>query len=284
MKPSAPIRLRRPCRRISAGLALLALPWLTASAGPPIFDAHLHYRPAMLEAFPPNRVAETFAGNQVEGALIAAPRADLIHALEAATQARIVPFLAISQRLGRKMDWMHAEDLIEETVAVLASTDVDWRGIGELHILADERFAPGFEALLELAVERDLYVMIHGDPAVIDHAYAIQPEVRILWAHAGSFAYPPLVKDYLERYPRMHMDLSMRNPRINPQGTIDEDWFELFLAFPDRFMIGVDTFSVTRWEDFTRLKGETRAWLDRLPEDVAAAIAYGNAGRLFPPR
>ncbi|MGM0554693.1 MAG: amidohydrolase family protein [Pseudomonadota bacterium] len=279
-----PVRSHHPRRWVMAGLALLALPWLSASAGPPIFDAHLHYRPAMLEAFPPNRVAETFAENHVEGALIAAPRADLIQALEAATQVHIVPFLAISQRLGRKMDWMHAEDLIEETVAVLESTDVDWRGIGELHILADERFAPGFEALLELAVERDLYVMIHGDPAVIDHAYAIQPEVRILWAHAGSFAYPPLLEDYLERHPRMHMDLSMRNPRINRERTTDVDWFELFLAFPDRFMIGVDTFSLNRWEEFTRLEDATRAWLDQLPEDVARAIAYDNAERLFPPR
>ncbi|MGM0672618.1 MAG: amidohydrolase, partial [Pseudomonadota bacterium] len=44
----------------------------------------------------------------------------------------------------------------------------------------------------------------------------------------------------------------------------------------------VDTFTATRWEEYTRLKDETRAWLTQLPEDVARAIAFENGERLFP--
>ncbi|WP_019584518.1 amidohydrolase family protein [Thioalkalivibrio sp. ALE16] len=261
---------------------LLTLPFAAASAASPIFDAHLHYRPAEAAHFGISDVARTLAANQVRSAIVMAPEDDLIRRLKAGSDTRIVPFLEVSQRLGKKMDWMHVEDLGDRVARMLDESDVKWRGLGEFHILADDRFAPGFEQLLDLAVARDLTIMIHGDPAVIDHAYATHPEVRILWAHAGSYAYPPLVQDYLERHPRMNMDLSMRNPRINPGGQIDDAWFELFLAHPDRFMIGVDTFTRTRWEQYTRLKDETRAWLEQLPEDVARAIAWENGERLFP--
>jgi len=279
-----PARPHHRARRL-AGLALglLLTPGAAIAAPPAVFDAHLHYTPQLAEAVPPETAARTLAENRVQAALVMAPDAQTIHALQAAGEVRVVPFLAISQRLGRKMDWMHVEDLAEQVSEILDAGEIDWQGIGELHIQADDRFAPAFAALLELAVERDLTIMIHGDPAVIDHAYALQPEVRILWAHAGSYAYPPLVNDYLERHPRLHMDVSMRNPRINPEGVIDAAWFELFLEHPERFLIGVDTFSAARWREYGRLKGETRAWLKQLPEPVARAIAFGNGERLFPP-
>lgn len=248
----------------------------------PLFDAHLHYRDTQAERFPPDAVARTLDENHIEAAIMMAPRASLIESLESSSQARIIPFLEISQRLGRKMDWMYVEDLREQVEAILDRDAVAWRGIGELHIQADDRFAPSFEDLLELAVERNLWIVIHGDPAVIDHAYAIQPEVRILWAHAGSYAYPSLVRDYLIRHPNMVIDVSMRNPRINPGGIIDADWFELFLDYPDRFLIGNDTFSLARWEHFTVLKDGTRDWLMQLPDNVARMIAWENGQRLFP--
>jgi predicted TIM-barrel fold metal-dependent hydrolase len=282
MRPVCPRRSRQHPPLIP--VLLLTLMSAAASAAPPVFDAHLHYRPAMLETFDIADVSRSLASNNVQSALIMAPEGELIRRLQAGTQARIVPFLEMSRRLGRKMDWMYTEDLADRIATLLDASEVQWQGLGEFHIQADDRFAPGFEALLELAVARDLPVMIHGDPAVIDHAYAIQPEVRILWAHAGSYAYPPLVEDYLERHPRMNMDLSMRNPRINPDGQIDGAWFELFLNHPDRFMIGVDTFSASRWARFTEVMDQTRAWLDQLPADVARAIAFENAERLFPPR
>ena len=273
--------MQHPVRRSLLAL-VLTLPFAAASAEPPIFDAHLHYRPAVAEHFGISDVARTLASNEVRSAIVMSPEDDLIRRLKAGTDTRIVPFLEVSQRLGKKMDWMHVEDLGDRIARMLDASEVKWHGMGEFHILADDRFGPGLEQLLDLAVARDLTIMIHGDPAVIDHAYATHPEVRILWAHAGSYAYPPLVRDYLERHPRMNMDLSMRNPRINPDGQIDDDWFELFLTHPDRFMIGVDTFTATRWAQYTRLKDETRAWLAQLPEDVARAIAFENGERLFP--
>jgi hypothetical protein len=71
-----------------------------------------------------------------------------------------------------------------------------------------------------------------------------------------------------------------------------QDWGPLFLAYPDRFMVGVDSDyqepgrfpwhgnreAIRVWLNFYR------AVLGRLPEDVAYQIAYGNAERLIASR
>jgi len=125
-------------------------------------------------------------------------------------------------------------------------------------------------------------VMIHGDPAVIDRAFELEPDLRILWAHAGTFPFPDLIRDYLVRYPQLSVDLSMRSPRLNPPEGMPQEWRDLLIEHADRFLIGVDTFSVGRWQDLDVHASEIRAWLDDLPDDVAQRIAWDNARKHFP--
>jgi hypothetical protein len=46
-------------------------------------------------------------------------------------------------------------------------------------------------------------------------------------------------------------------------------------------MIGTDTHSATRWETYPDLIATHRQWLSQLPKDVAEAIAWRNAARVF---
>ena len=272
-------------RRLAAALLLALVALSPAAAEGPLFDAHVHYRAAIADAVSPEDAARHLAEAGVDGALILATDAATFHRLAAASEARLVPFLDISRRLGRKADWMDTDGLAERARAWLeADEGVEWAGLGELHIRAEDRFAPAFEALLHLAVERDLVVMIHGDPAVIDHAYTVAPEVRIVWAHAGTYPYPPLLDDYLARHPNLVADLSMRNPSLTDgEGHLKAEWFELLTRHADRFLVGMDTFSVNRWTEYGRIVAATRGWLDQLPPEVADALARGNARRLFGP-
>jgi hypothetical protein len=48
-------------------------------------------------------------------------------------------------------------------------------------------------------------------------------------------------------------------------------------------MIGVDTFSTSRWRHFGEFTRETRHWLDQLPQDIARKIGNQNASNLFFP-
>jgi hypothetical protein len=44
----------------------------------------------------------------------------------------------------------------------------------------------------------------------------------------------------------------------------------------------MDTYTPGRWVELPELAAEARGWLQQLPQEVAQAIAYGNAARLFP--
>ena len=46
-------------------------------------------------------------------------------------------------------------------------------------------------------------------------------------------------------------------------------------------MVGTDTYATGRWDAYGDLIEEHRRWLAQLPRDVAEAIAWGNAARLF---
>lgn len=263
-------------------MALTLLLLAQAAGAEPIFDSHLHFSGAAASHFGPADIIERLDHNEVIGGVVSSWPNDGTLALYAAAPARFVPFLSIYREAADKSTWPHDERIIGEVEKALEAGP--YRGIGELHIFAPDRRAPVYTRLLEIAAERDLVLQIHGDPAVIDAAFEHRPGLRIQWAHAGAYPYPDLLRDYLERYPNLHVDLSMRNERIAPDGELSMAWRELFFDYPDRFMVGMDTFSVRRWERFDELVNETRHWLDQLPADVARMIARENAERLFAPQ
>jgi predicted TIM-barrel fold metal-dependent hydrolase len=116
---------------------------------------------------------------------------------------------------------------------------------------------------------------------VIDSLYEHTPGVTVIWAHGGTYPWPPLIRDYLQRYPKLHADLSVRDGRIAPDGVLDPAWTPLLLEFGDRLLIGVDTYSTRRWQQFDHVAGGIRDWLAQLPEEVAERIAHRNAASLF---
>ena len=58
-------------------------------------------------------------------------------------------------------------------------------------------------------------------------------------------------------------------------------WRALFLAHPERFVVGSDTWVNGRWEQYAEIIAHYRGWLGQLPPDVAAKIAHVNGERLF---
>lgn len=249
------------------------------AAGPVLFDAHLHYNADHREALPPARVVEILEGNGVAGAVVTGSPPETVLALHDRAPGTVVPLLGVYREPGDKQDWHQDPGLAARVKAML--DEGPWRGIGELHLFAPHRHSPVLAALVDLAADRGLVLQMHCDPAVIDTIFEQRPDVTVLWAHAGRYPYPPLLRDYLGRHPTLYADLSMRDERLVKGGTLDPGWELLLLEFPDRFMVGVDTFSTGRWQDFADHVSQTRAWLALLPEDIARAIACTNAARLF---
>src|SRR5262249_42221444 len=109
----------------------------------------------------------------------------------------------------------------------------------------------------------------------------LYPRVRILWAHAGMSSSAQTVSGLLGRFPNLWVELAIRTD-VAPGGTLDPAWRTAFMTYPDRFMVGTDTWVTSRWEPLRETMQATQDWLAQLPRDVAEQIAYKNGERLFP--
>ena len=255
---------------------------LRAVAGQPLFDTHLHYNAGFHSQFTPARVIDTLKQNGITRAAVTSQPPEHVLQLYETAPRLIIPLLGVYRGAEDKQTWTRDGDLPARLERMLR--DGPWRGIGELHLFAEQRRNPVFLRIVELASRRDLPLLLHCDPAVIDSLYEHSPGARVVWAHAGAYPYPALLRDYLDRYPRLFIDLSMRDNRIAPEDELDPDWERLLWEYPDRFMVGVDTFSIARWREYGAAATHIRQWLAQLPEAVASRIAFRNAVGVFRPR
>ncbi|MBI3097322.1 MAG: amidohydrolase family protein [Planctomycetes bacterium] len=138
---------------------------------------------------------------------------------------------------------------------------------------------------------------LKGNLAAFERLLAHNGKARIVWQHAGSDPVGGMTVDLLRRllksHPNLFVALRSPNPRAMPEnprllntpvdetGKIRADWLSLFTEFPDRFMIGSDTF-VSDGRDDRRSPFEG-AWRfpEKLPADVAKRVAGGNAARVY---
>jgi hypothetical protein len=111
--------------------------------------------------------------------------------------------------------------------------------------------------------------------------FEVEPQLRVLWAHAGFFEPPDVVRKMLGSYDGLWAEVSFRAEEISGGSTIDPAWKALFLKYPDRFMIGSDTYAPHRWAEYASLIRKHRQWLEQLPPDLAKAIAFDNAVKVL---
>ena len=64
-------------------------------------------------------------------------------------------------------------------------------------------------------------------------------------------------------------------------GKVDAEWRAAFLEFPDRFLVGTDTFAPERWHYVVEHANWSRKWLQDLPPAIAEKIAYRNGEAIF---
>jgi predicted TIM-barrel fold metal-dependent hydrolase len=91
-----------------------------------------------------------------------------------------------------------------------------------------------------------------------------------------------VVEGMMARYDSLYADTSYRESDImNEDGTIDADWRRVIERFPDRFMIGSDTWANSQWAEYRDVMEINRKWLSRFSRSIAESVAYNNAERLF---
>jgi len=265
----------KPCQVVLFFVSLLPFGLVAG----PLFDAHLHYSAADAKQLTPQAVIERLDKNGIRYAVVTGTPATYTKALYNHAPDRIIPMLGLYRSYRDKQAWTKNISLPSYMEAELEQGN--WQAVGELHIFARDRHSPVFKRIIEIASARRIPMLLHADPAVIDTVYDVAPTIKLIWAHAGTFPYPDLVADYLQRYPTLMVDLSMRDERIAPQGKLDDTWYELLVTHPDRFVVGVDTYSLSRWQQFDAATARIKNWLAQLPQDVAQQLGYGNAARIY---
>jgi predicted TIM-barrel fold metal-dependent hydrolase len=269
-------------RAIIGATAALLLVGAGGAPDAPLFDAHVHYSEPDWATYTPEAALAVLDRSGVRRALVSSTPDDGTLRLWERAKDRIVPFLRPYRTRADMATW-HADPAVARYVEERLGRGV-YRGIGEFHVYGPDVEGPTVRRLAELAVERDLFLHAHTDDATIGRMLDLYPRAKLLWAHAGMSAAPDSIARLLARSPRLWVELSLRNGDIAPAGTLAADWRDLFVRFPDRFLVGTDTWVTSRWAEMPAYHRDTRGWLAQLPADVAGRIASENGERLFPAR
>ena len=91
---------------------------------------------------------------------------------------------------------------------------------------------------------------------------------------------PDGVRAMLRKHRNLWCDLAFRSDQ-GAGGKVPAEWRALFTEFPDRFMVGTDTFTPERWHYIVEHANWSRAWLADLPPPLAERIAWRNGEALF---
>jgi hypothetical protein len=279
-------------RRRSVPALVAALALGAALAGPgagrpaaqpgelPIFDTHIHYSAPDWTEYPEDRILGILQQAGVRRALVSSTPDEGTVRLHRRDPRRVVPILR-PYRTREDMSHWYQDPAVLAYVEQRLALGIH-RGIGEFHLFGGQADTPVIRRLLQLAVERGLYLHAHSDELAIVELFTLEPRLKVIWAHAGMSAGPRAVGALLDRYPSLWVDLALRNGDVAPGGLLDPEWRALFLRHADRFMAGTDTWVTSRWEALPGSVAEVRRFLSQLPRDVAEKIAYRNAERLFP--
>lgn len=259
------------------GLLLLALPAAAASTELPIFDAHVHYSHDAWERVPPPLAIELLRKAGVRRALVSGSGDDGNQRLYAAAPGLILPSLRPYRTRGDISTWVRDAEIITYLEERLAKHR--YVAIGEFHVYGADADLPVVQRAVQLARKHRLLLHAHSDIDAVERLFKQDPNARILWAHAG-FERPERVREMLRKHKNLACDLAFRNDHA-PGGKLDPDWRVAFLEFPDRFMVGTDTYTPERWHYLAEHARWSRAWLSELPSAVAERIAWRNGDALF---
>jgi hypothetical protein len=246
-----------------------------------IFDAHLHYNWEPKPFYQPDEVLALFRKHRVTGILATSRPNTGTHALMDAKPdgLQIVPFIR-PYRVRADIGSWFGDPVIFDLVQDEFKRGY-YRGIGEFHLSGKSAENEWVKKTVDFAVANNLYLHAHADEEAVEILMRHNPRARIIWAHTGFGLPSERVSALLAKYPDLWGELSYRSGITDGAGKLTPEWRALFERYPDRFLLGSDTWVPERWASYGEIMAGYRAWLEQLPPQVARQIAHGNARALF---
>ncbi|CAN1559189.1 hypothetical protein MCEMSEM23_02572 [Rhabdaerophilaceae bacterium] len=250
---------------------------LTASAQAqeriPLFDAHVHYSHDAVELIPPAEAVAILRQAGLRKALVSSSDDEGTQKLLREAPDLIVPSLRPYRNRNDTAGWTNDPAIITYVEDRLSK--YKYQAIGEFHAYGADIEKPVVQRMIALARQYRLMLHAHSDADAIDRIFKSFPEAIVLWAHSG-FERPERVREMLRKHRTLWADLAFRNEHASGD-VVAADWKAAFEEFPDRFMVGTDTFTPERWHYIGPHAQFSRRWLASLPGDLAERIAYRNA-------
>ncbi len=246
-----------------------------------IFDAHLHYNWEPKPYYQPDEVLALFKKHRVTGILATSRPNTGTHALMDAKAEGlwVVPFIRPYRVRADIGSWFNDPvifDLVQDEFK-----RGYYRGIGEFHLSGKAADTEMVKKTVNFAVANNLYLHAHADDEAVEILMRHNPRARIIWAHTGFSLGSERVSAMLAKYPKLWGELSYRSGIVDGSGKLTPEWRALFERYPDRFLLGSDTWISERWASYGEIIAGYRGWLAQLPPAVAKQIAHGNARALF---
>ena len=186
-----------------------------------------------------------------------------------------------------------------------ALTSGDYKGIGELHLIAGlgpNRNNRILHGLIKLAIEFNVPMLIHIETS--SERYFIPlcqqyPKARFLIAHAGGLLDANQMGNLLMTCANVWTEFSARDhmrytqsPIVNNKGQLLAGWHRLITQYPDRFMIGSDPFWPVEkemameepdsgWLHVKDYLNFHKKWLAVFPDKIKRKLEYENAVNFF---
>ncbi len=245
----------------------------------PISDTHLHYSHDSVEMTPPERVIEIMREANLKLALVSSSDDNGTQLLSDLAPDLIVPGLRPYRKRGETGTWFKDETILDYVEALLEENS--YATIGEFHLYGENAELPIPKRIVELAVEHNLILHAHSDAEAVERLLAQDPTVKVLWAHSG-FDSPEEIAAMLGKHDRLWADLAFRS-EVGSGGKLSEDWIKLFTDFPDRMMLGTDSYTPERMFYIPEHAESARQWLTSLPQEVAENVAWKNGHNLLMP-
>lgn len=276
-----------PVRTLAAAalLAALIVAPVRADDRIEIFDAHMHYNWEPKPYYQPDEVLEVFKKNRVTGILATSrPNAGTHVLMDSkasgkAGELQVVPFIRPYRIRADIGSWFNDPvifDLVQEEFK-----RGYYRGVGEFHLTGKAADTEMVRKTVDFAVANNLYLHAHADDEAVEILMRHNPRAQIIWAHTGFSLAPDRVAVMLEKYPKLWGELSYRSGIVDGSGRLTPQWRVLFERYPDRFLLGSDTWVPERWASYGDIMDGYRAWLVQLSPAIARQIAHGNARALF---
>ena len=265
-------------RSMLLAIALTAYAATLASAQTPrpIIDVHIHYSQDAWSMLPPPEAIKVLRQAGLRKAFVSSSSDDGTQMLLKAAPDLIVPVLRPYRSRGETGTWTKDASIIAHVEGRLKVNT--YAGIGEFHVYGADADTAVMRRMVELAKERKIFLHAHSDADAVERMFKQNPEALVLWAHSG-FERVDKVRAMVTKHKTLWADLAFRTDQA-PSGKLDAAWRQLFVDFPDRFMVGTDTYTPERWHYVVEHANYSRKWLNELPADLADNIAFRNAERL----